>query len=66
MYTHDYWVFFYELRNLLAHWLGVPGDLLFFSNNPLNAAFLTTLYVYWLMECWELLWAKPKKASWPV
>lgn len=62
IYTHDYWVFFYRVGNLSSRWLALPGDVLF-SNNPVSAAFLTTLYVYWLMECWKLLWAKPKEAK---
>jgi hypothetical protein len=62
IYHHHYWVFFHELGNWFTPWLGVPGDILF-SNNPVSAAFLTTLYVYWLVECWKLLRAKVKEAS---
>jgi hypothetical protein len=62
IYNHDYWVFFYEFGKLPARWIGIPGGLLF-SNNPVSAAFLTTLYVYWLVECWKLVRAKPKEAS---
>jgi hypothetical protein len=62
IYNHDYWVFFYNLGNWSARWLGVPGDLLF-SNNLISATFLTALYVYWLVACWKLLWAKPTATS---
>jgi hypothetical protein len=65
IYTHDYYVFFYHVGRLSSPWLVLPGDVLF-SNNPVSAAFLTTLYVYWLVECWKLLWAKPKAVGWPV
>jgi hypothetical protein len=65
IYTHDYWVFFYRVYKLSSYWLAMPGDMLF-SNNPVSAAFLTTLYVYWLVECWKLLRAKPKEASLPA
>jgi hypothetical protein len=57
IYNQDYWVFFYHVRNLSSYWLAFPGDVLF-SNNPVSAAFLTTLYVYWLVACWQLLWAR--------
>jgi hypothetical protein len=56
IYNHDYWVGSYKLGHLITPWLGLPGDLLF-SNNPLSAAFLTTLYVYWLVKCRRLLHA---------
>jgi hypothetical protein len=62
IYTHHYWVFFYHVGKLSSYWLALPGDVLF-SNNPVSAAFLTTLYVYWLVECWKLLRAKPKEAG---
>lgn len=61
IYTHHYWVFFHHVGELSSPWLVLPGDVLF-SNNPVSAAFLTTLYVYWLVECWKLLWAKPEEA----
>jgi hypothetical protein len=60
IYNHDYWVAPYKLGRLVTPWLGLPGDLLF-SNNPLSAAFLTTLYVYWLAQCRQLLHASAVK-----
>jgi hypothetical protein len=57
IYQHDYWVFFYKIGQLSTPWLALPGDLLF-SNNLLSAAFLTTLYVYWLVQCGKLLQAE--------
>ena len=57
IYQHDYWVLFYKMGQLSTPWLALPGDLLF-SNNLLSAAFLTTLYVYWLVQCWKLLQAE--------
>lgn len=65
IYAHHYWVFFYQVGKLSSYWLALPGDVLF-SNNPVSAAFLTTLYVYWLVECWKLLRAKPKEACSPA
>lgn len=62
IYNHDYWVFFYRVGKLSSYWLALPGDVLF-SNNPVSAAFLTTLYVYWLVECWKLLRAKACTAA---
>lgn len=62
VYNANYWVFFYKLGHLSSPWLVLPGDLLF-SNNPVSAAFLTTLYVYWLVACREMLHAKPKEAG---
>lgn len=58
IYNRDYWVFFYEWGKLSPRWLTLPGDVLF-SDNAVSAAFLTTLYVYWLVECWKLVRAKP-------
>jgi len=52
-YNQDYLLFFHKLQHI-AHWLWAPGELLF-GNNPLSAAFLTTLYVYWLTLCRKLL-----------
>jgi hypothetical protein len=61
IYTHDYWVFFYHVGKLSSSWLALPGYVLF-SNSPVSAAFLTTLYVYWLVACWKLLRTEPKES----
>jgi hypothetical protein len=64
IYTHDYYVFFYYVGKLSGYWLALPGEVLF-TNNPVSAAFLTTLYVYWLVSCWKLLFGK-SEAGEPV
>jgi hypothetical protein len=52
-YNGDYTTLFYHLRDV-AHWLWIPGELLF-GNHALSAACLATLYVYWLTLCRKIL-----------
>ncbi|MDJ0364111.1 hypothetical protein QMK33_03020 [Hymenobacter sp. H14-R3] len=60
-YNQDYMRIFYQLQPI-SHWLVVPGGLLF-DSHALSAAFLATLYVYWLTLCRKLLHAKPELLS---
>jgi hypothetical protein len=57
LYSKTYATLFYHLRDV-AHWLWIPGELLF-GNHALSAAFLTTLYVYWLTLCQRVIQAEP-------
>lgn len=52
-YNEPYLLFSYQLQHL-SPWLGIPGELLF-GNHAVSAAFLTTLYVYWLTLCRKVL-----------
>jgi hypothetical protein len=56
-YHADYMSLFYQLQHV-AHWLWIPGELLF-GNNALNASCLATLYVYWLTLCRRVIQAVP-------
>lgn len=53
-FNYRYLSFPYRLSFLASKWLGILPELLF-GNNPLSAAFLTTLYVYWLVLCTRML-----------
>jgi hypothetical protein len=58
-YNQDYMMVFYRLQ-YISHLLWIPGQLLF-GNDAVSAAFLTTLYVYWLVQCRRLLHAPAVK-----
>ena len=58
-YNQDYMMIFYRLQ-YISHLLWIPGQLLF-GNDAVSAAFLTTLYVYWLVQCRRLLHAPAVK-----
>jgi len=52
-FSEDYRLLSHQLA-YFSNWLGLPGELLF-SNNAFSAAFLTTLYSYWLTTSWRLV-----------
>lgn len=54
IFNYRYFSFAYYLSSFTPKWLGILPELLF-GNQPLSAAFLTTLYVYWLVLCARML-----------
>jgi hypothetical protein len=62
-YNHDYLSIFHSLQ-YVSPWFMFAADIPF-GNHALSAAFLTTLYVYWLVQCRKLLHTPPTGTCYP-